>query len=329
MIVLNIDISVIIVNYKSWSHLQKCLESLIKITDTAFIFEVIVVDNCSKDDQLEIFKSNFKSVKFIENSANNGFANGCNFGAAQAIGTYLLFLNPDTIANKTAIEQLWQTAKSFPKYGIISCQQIDEKGNPNNHDKLFMSPSRMFGLFRIFYKIVNQSKLNERFNQFREVIFPDWVSGSVVFISKDWFNKVNGWCEDYWMYYEDVDLCKRITNSSGKIALLQNVSIIHAHGGSTRINVKIKALTKSEVIISRHVYIQKYFKGISRLMMQFFMIANQILVNLLMGLVGMILFFKPKFRIYFYLAINIFTYYLSSLFKQEWLSYRSVNYKHK
>lgn len=323
-----IDISIIIVNYRGWNHLQKCLESLINITDSVFSFEVIVVDNCSNDDQLEIFKSDFKSVKFIENSGNNGFANGCNFGAAQADGTYLLFLNPDTIANKTALEKLLQTSKSYPEYGIISCQQIDEKGKPNNHDKLFFSPNRLFGLFRFFYKIFHQSELNQRFNQFKEVIFPDWVSGSVVFISKDWFNKVTGWCEDYWMYYEDVDLCKKISDTGGKIALLKNVSIIHAHGGSTRINVKTKALTKSEVIISRHVFIYKYFKGFSRFLMQFSMIANQILINLLMGLIGLILFFKPKFRVHYYLAINIFTYYLGLPFKQQWLSRRSVNYKH-
>lgn len=328
MTVSNTDISVIIVNYKSWSHLQKCLNSLIEINSQKFSFEVIVVDNHSDDGQLETFKIDFKSVKFIENTGNNGFANACNFGVAQAKGTHLLFLNPDTIANEMALEQLIQTSKLQPDYGIISCQQVDENGKLNNHDKLFFSPSRMFGSFRFFYKIFHQSELNQRFNQSKEVVFPDWVSGSVVFMSRTWFNKINGWCEDYWMYYEDVDLSKKVTDAGGKIVLLKNVNIIHAHGGSTRINVKIKALTKSEVIISRHVFIHKYFKGLTCFVMQSLTIVYQIVINFLMGLIGIIIFFKPKFRVYYYLAINIFTYYLGLPFKHQWLSLRSVNYKH-
>lgn len=328
MVVSNIDISVIIVNYKSWHHLQKCLQQLSIINSDKFIFETIVVDNCSNDGLLESFKSDFKAVNFIENSGNNGFANACNLGASKAQGDYLLFLNPDTLANTEALEELLQTAQQHPNYGIVSCQQVDEKGKPNNHDKLFFSPGTMFGLFRIIFKLIHYSDLKQRFNPAKAIIFPDWVSGSVVFMSRSWFNKVKGWCEDYWMYYEDVDLSKRITLAGGKIALLKNVRIIHAHGGSTRINIKTKALTKSEVLISRHVFIYKYFKGLTRIIMQSTIVVYQIVINFLTGLLSILLFFKPKFSVHFYLAINIFTYYFGLPFKQQWLSHRSVNYKH-
>jgi len=323
----NIDISIIIVNYKSWKPLRKCLQQLVAIQSTEFNFETIVVDNCSDDGQLALFKSDFIGVKFFENSGNNGFANACNFGAFRAKGAYFLFLNPDTLANAQALEALLQTAKQHPDYGIISCQQCDEKGNLNNQNKLFFSPSRMFGLFRIVYKIAHQSYLNQRFNKSKSIVFPDWVSGSVVFISRSWFEKVKVWCEDYWMYYEDVDLCKKVSELGGKIALLKTVTIIHAHGGSTRINVKTKALTKSEVLISRHVFIHKHFNGMTRFSLQFITVFYQLLINSLMGLLGLLLWFRPKFKVHYYLSVNIFKYYFRLPFRWEWLSERSVNYK--
>ncbi|NQW36141.1 MAG: glycosyltransferase family 2 protein [Flavobacteriales bacterium] len=322
-----IDISIIIVNYKGWIHLRNCLKSLGGIHSDTFNFEVIVVDNCSNDGQLAQFILDFNGVNFYKNTGNNGFANACNLGADKAKGNYFLFLNPDTIANTKALEVLLETAIKYPDYGILSCQQYKENNKRHNHEKLFLAPSRMFGLFRVFHKLFNANKLKERFDISKEIIFPDWVSGSVIFISRDWLKKVNGWCNDYWMYYEDVDLCKKVTQAGGKIALLRTASIIHYHGGSTRINYKTKALTKSEVIISRHVYVNKYFKGFTRFFMQLVLITHQIISKLILGIFGMILFFIPKFKVNRFLAENVFKYYYEAINNKTWLSIRSTNIK--
>ena len=121
-----VDISIVIVNYKSWNDLKDCLQSIITINSSKFTMETIVVDNQSNDGRLEEFKTLFPSILFIENSGNNGFANGCNLGASNAKGNYLFFLNPDTIINKDAVLKLWKTTYKNPDYGIVSCLQTDE-----------------------------------------------------------------------------------------------------------------------------------------------------------------------------------------------------------
>jgi GT2 family glycosyltransferase len=323
----SIDISVVIVNYKGWTYLKNCLKALVDIAETPFTFEIIVVDNCSNDGRLEQFKAAFKTVDFYKNSGNNGFANACNFGANKAQGHYLLFLNPDTIANAKALSKMFETAKNNPDIGALSCVQINQKGKIHEYKKIFLSWCTLFGFFRIFYRIINRTLLNNQFDTLKEIVYPDWISGSVVFISRMWFEKVGGWCDDYWMYYEDVDLCKRLSDIGAKIAVLQDVNIKHYHGGSTRINYSVKALTKSEVIKSRHIYINKYFTGLKRLLMHIFIMVFQMLYKLILGIFGVLFFFVKSGVLHRKLFKEIYLYYFSLPFTKAWLSKRSVNYK--
>ena len=94
----NVDLSVVIVNYRSWALLTKCLDSF-KEYPPKLNYEIIVVDNDSKDDQFDKFNKKFTDIKMIANSGNYGFSSGCNLGASVACGKYLLFLNPDTTIN--------------------------------------------------------------------------------------------------------------------------------------------------------------------------------------------------------------------------------------
>ena len=322
-----IDISIIIVNYKGWQHLKKCLKSLVAIKETSFNFEIIVVDNCSNDGFLSKFQSEFKSVNFYLNTGNNGFANACNFGADKAKGHYLLFLNPDTIANAKALEKMLKTAQENPDIGALSCLQVNQKGQVNDYKKVFLSLGTLFGIFRIFYRIINKAKLKEQFSDSINIVFPDWISGSVVFISRLWFDKVGGWNNDYWMYYEDVDLCKRLSDKGAKIAVIREAKIKHYHGGSSRINYSVKAVTKSEVIKSRHVFIHKYYKGKKPFLMQFLSMKMQLFIKLILGLVGLLFFFLKKASFHTKLFKEVIFYYFGLPYKLAWLSKRSVNYK--
>ena len=144
-----VDISIVIVNYKSWNDLKDCLQSIITINSSKFTLETIVVDNQSNDGRLEEFKILFPSILFIENSGNNGFANGCNLGASNAKGNYLFFLNPDTIINKDAVLKLWKTTYKNPDYGIVSCLQTDESNNKYTEIRFFPKLSTLFGLSRV------------------------------------------------------------------------------------------------------------------------------------------------------------------------------------
>ncbi|MDP2088030.1 MAG: glycosyltransferase family 2 protein [Flavobacteriaceae bacterium] len=322
-----IDITIVIVNYKSWKHLSNCLDSILKIKQDEFLLEVIIVDNHSNDGVFNDFSSKYTSFKFIENTANNGFSNGCNLGARNAQGDFILFLNPDTIVNKQAILTLFQLAENNPNYGIVSCNIINSKGGLNKIEKIFPSFSSLFGFTRVIYRIINYNQLKEKYDVSKEIVFPDWVTGAVVFMSKEWFQKIGGWNEDYWMYSEDVDICKKVSNNGGLVALTRNAEIIHHHGGAARINTKTVALTKTEVIISNHVYINNHFTGFLKVLSLIILVLVILTTNFLLAIIGTIFFYIPKLKVRLLIFTNIIKYYTKAIIKGTWMSEKAMNFK--
>jgi GT2 family glycosyltransferase len=321
-----LDISIIIVNYRGWKALDECLESIDSISTTTFTFEVIIVDNFSNDGQFPDFKQKYSKFTFIENTGNNGFSNGCNFGAAIATGNHFLFLNPDTKLTLEALETLLQTAVSHPEIGILSCLQINENNVFYKQNNLFPALGRFFGISRAIFRKLNKAKLEKRFNTTTDLFYPDWVTGAVIFISRNWFDKIKGWNEDYWLYFEDVDICKKVSDLGGKIAVTRKATIFHQHGGASRLNVKTKALTKTEVIISKHVYISNQFPTGIQIYLQSLLIFGVLLEKTLLSIVSLFLFFIPKLMVNRLMLKNVSVYYFNALQKQTWISPRAMNY---
>lgn len=313
-------------NYRGWKSLDECLHSLKEIVSSKLEFEVNIVDNFSNDSKFEAFKKRYSEFNFYENSGNNGFANGCNFGASKSIGEYILFLNPDTKITTDAIERLWETAVSDIEIGILSCLQVNENNLFYNQKKLFPTLGRFFGISRIFYRKLYRNKLKARFETNSDLFYPDWVSGAVVFISREWFDKIKGWNEDYWMYFEDVDLCKKVILNGGKVAITRKTTIFHKHGGASRINIKTKALTKSEVLISKHVYVANHSSKWVQILIQSLLIANVLVSKLFFSIISLFLFFIPKLIVHRLILKNIILYYNNAVRNQTWISPRSMNY---
>lgn len=320
------DISIITVNYRGWEALDACLRSLANLTSPGISFEVIVVDNDSGDGKFEEFQKEYTDFKFLKNSGNNGFSNGCNLGAKNASGKYFFFLNPDTTLTSEALEELWKTSESHPEIGILSCLQINENGKYYNQKNLFPSFWRFFGLSRSIYRKLNSEKLKNKFTVQDGLFYPDWVTGAVIFISRDWFGIVNGWNEDYWLYLEDVDLCKKVRSAGGKVAVDTRTTIFHKHGGASRVNIKTKAVTKTEVIISKHVYISNHFPVHQKLILHPLLIIGEMVEKLLLSVLGIILFFIPKLKVNILILRKLLGYYLNAIKTRSWKSPRSVNY---
>jgi len=314
------DVSIIIVNYKSWKHLKDCLDALMQVTEENFTLEVIIVDNKSDDGKLKEFSEKYTQFIFIENSGNNGFANGCNTGAIHSEGSHLLFLNPDTIATETAIDSMLKCLQKNSNYGIVSCNQLNNNGSFEDSDRIFPNTFTLFGLTRAIYR-----KFRKATKETDTILFPNWVSGSVVFMSREWFQKVNGWNEDYWMYFEDVDISKKVRDNGGEVALLKNVNIIHNHGGASRINIKTARITKTEVIISKHVYIKNHFKGVKQFLLLLLVVLNNVIFKTILAVIGICFFFILKLKLSLYLFNELVNYYFQSLRKGSWLSKRSMN----
>ncbi len=306
------DLSVIIVCYKGWGRLNKCLESLDAFTLKSFSMEVIVIDNNSGDGKIDDLVSRFPGFRFIKSWINGGYAYGCNLGAASAHGDVFMILNPDTIVSEPEIGKLLVKTRSDPQNYIVSCRQVREDGKECPATGKFPALSFQFPFPR---------------KDEGTVSFPDWVSGSLMLIRNETFFRLNGFDESFWMYFEDVDICRRARNAGGNIAFFSDIEIEHNHGGSSRTDQRTTSITKCEVMASRHFYIHKHFKGLERFLLQSMSIIDNLLTGFLSGVTGLILFFVPKLSVRFLILIRLIAYYSGSIYRRSWISTRSVKFK--
>lgn len=216
-----IEISIIIVNYNTADFLRNCLRSIEeKLID--FSYEVIVVDNDSPRRNIEELPSEFPTVRFILRKENDGFGSGCNYGAGLCSGKYLLFLNPDIILIDDSVKKLKDYLDKNPNCGIVSGLLVDENSSVLYCFNDF--PSFMWEFYHLIgygydekiHKLINKKEIinNEKFET-------DWFHGAYFMINKDYFFQTGGFNENYFIYYEDVELCYK----SKKIMNRKNICI--------------------------------------------------------------------------------------------------------
>ncbi len=317
-----IDLSIIIVNYKCWDVLARCIDSFNKYKPHTN-YEIIIVDNDSQDGKFNSFQQQFHEIKLIANKGNYGFSSACNLGADNAKGDFLLFLNPDvTLTSSPAIDEMFNFAKANTNVGITSCRTIYPNGK-REREVAFLSPWLTIGWLRALYKFALSRKIANKFPENKNIWYPEWVAGSVILIQKDFFKKIGKWSEDkFWMYSEDPDICLKSNKNGKKIALLRNVEIKHQHGGSSRRNTKTTAITKSEVVTSSHVFIHEHSSSINRVALHLVIMVNTLTSWLLRTLITLPFFWKDFFKANLFTLIAIIKYYLSVLIRWNWKSKR-------
>ena len=304
------DLAIIIVNYKSWNKLELCLESI--KNQSNITIQIIVVDNYSNDNKLIDFQKKHKRVHWIKNKDNLGFAKACNIGASRSESKWLLFLNPDTILNTDSLSSLILFSNFHKEHRLIGIKQLNKNKINANAYGLFLNIWTINGLFRIFNRIfrgLTYKKMNTK-----NISSPDWISGSFVLVRKTDFLKLDGWNEKYWMYYEDMDLCKRAEYLNLKVSLFNNWDCIHFHGESSRKNRTITVMTKTEVIKSSHIYIQNHFKNLNALNLHIILIFSRF-ISLSFGSI----FLSVKRHI----LMNCLMYWRRGLFSGDWSSNRA------
>jgi GT2 family glycosyltransferase len=257
-----VDLSIIIVNYNVKEFLQNLLHSLEKASSN-ISKEIIVVDNASDDGSVELLKSKFPKIKLIENKTNLGFGKANNQALNIAAGKYLLMINPDTIVGEDTLEKTISFFKSHGEAGLAGCKILNPDGT------LQLACRRSFpGPWTSFCKVTRlsslfpKSKIFARYNltyldenQTYEV---DAVSGSFMMMTKDAYNKVGGFDEEFFMYGEDLDLCYRIQKAGFQVFYVHDTQIIHYKGESTRRS----ALDETKVFYdAMHLFVKKHLSG--------------------------------------------------------------------
>ena len=287
----DLNLTIVIVNYRSWDSLSLCLNSINKKCN-----KVIVVDNYSNDDQLEAYKKKYSWVNWIENSKNFGFSKACNIGAQKVKTKWLLFLNPVTIIPENTLKELIPFCDKKLTQNIITISQYKGKNKNTYPFGIFPNFLNLFGLMRFLERTfvkTNKSKTKIAKN---EIGYPDWVSGSFFLIKNKDYLRLNGWDESYWMYCEDVDFCYRANKLGIKSVIINKFSCFHKHGGSSRLNFDSTVKAKSHVIISTQNYILKNFdKKYNKVIIIYYLFFE------ILELIILSLFFKIKRNKLFYL----------------------------
>ena len=234
------DVSIVIVSWNVEMLLKKCLESVIAHT-SGVSYELIVVDNASTDGTHEMVRS-FKSVVLIQNTKNKGFAAANNQGIAIAKGRHVLLLNPDTAYIENSIAQILEFTNTHERAGVIGCQL-------KNNDYSIQPSVRRFP--RVVDLVVILLKLHKIFpslsNRYMCASFNyeqparvDQVMGAFFFITEQALKQAGGLEDRYFIWFEEVDYCRRVARAGFEIWYTPTTSVIHYGGQSFMQQTTIK-----------------------------------------------------------------------------------------
>lgn len=252
------DISIIIPNYKSEVYLKNNLESVYGWINPQINGEIIIVNNDESED-LEKIKKEFPNVGIINHKKNVGFGAACNLGAKTAKGRYLLFLNPDCEIISKKAGKIINEMESDGNIGILGGQLID--GNGKIQKWCAGAEANLLNLFR---NNLGFSKSCDIWKN-KAKIEADWVSGTAMFLKKELFEKICGFDENFFMYFEDMDICRRIRKDGKKIIYFPEFKIKHLGGRSYK-NEKIQ---KKHYYDSQEYYFEKHCGKIQASMLKF------------------------------------------------------------
>ncbi len=217
-------VSIIIINYCSYNYTAKCIRSVQSVLHSD-AYELIVIDNASDDGSAEKLRKQFANIIVHREENNRGFGSANNVGAKLAKGEYLFFLNNDTELIEDCITPLINILQHQPKVGIVAPKLL----YPNGAFQL--SYGKFPGLYNEWK--TKKKKENSIVSPISEIQV-DWVSGAAFCISKNLFTDVAGFDEEFFMYFEDIDLCKKVYQKEYQILYVPTVSLIHYKGKSRR-----------------------------------------------------------------------------------------------
>lgn len=248
------DLSIIYVNFNTTELLRESLQSL-RDHSSGVSYEVIVVDNASDEPpKLD------PNAKLIRSRENLGFGRGNNRGAGEAKGEFLLFLNTDAfISAETKLPEIIKYLRKHPKVGALLPRLVDREGrvqptqvahDPSLWRILLDKPIRLFpGRLRRRFGWVSLD-----FNQPDKAVSVDVAVAAALFVHRDVFKQIGGFDPDFFMFFEDSDLCRRIREAGCSVEFHPEWQITHLWGSSIASNRKRKEL----YFRSQSVYLAKH-----------------------------------------------------------------------
>jgi hypothetical protein len=232
-----VELSIIIVNWNSKEYVRKCVASILANT-FGVNYEIIVVDSGSFDGCGDLLSLAYPEIRFIQSQDNVGFARANNLGAAQAQGSFFLFLNPDTEVRPGAIEHVFRHASRLTDLGVAGCRLLNTDGS--------LQTSCVQSLPTILNQVLDADALRRWFPSARlfgtaALFVPgpgprevEAISGAFMMIRRHVFERLGGFSVEYFMYGEDLDLCFKSRCHGFRNYYVAEAIVIHHGGGSTQ-----------------------------------------------------------------------------------------------
>jgi GT2 family glycosyltransferase len=254
-----VKLSIVIICWNDLKVISDCLRSIYSGTHSTE-FEVIVSDNGSTDGSIEFIRTNFPRVHVIENGANLRFSKGNNVGIQASTGEYVLILNPDTIVHEGALDRWMEFADEHPEAGGFGCRILNRDGSYQGCARPFPTVwgEWVSALFLRPFGYLSDVFLSDKYlwwkgNTVREI---DWQAGCALLVRTELLKRLGGFDEQFYYYYEEVDLCHRIWDAGYPIVYTPDVTITHLVGQSVK---SFRVAFEIDKLRNRYRYFYKYF----------------------------------------------------------------------
>jgi GT2 family glycosyltransferase len=259
-----VDLTIAIISYNTRDLLLACLKS-IQDTTKDVDYELIVIDNASSDGSATAVRAQFPQARVLANQDNGGYAKACNQAVAIGTGQYVLFLNSDTVMRAHTLCRMVTCLDTQPDVGAVSCLQRNEAGQvlrscfpfPSVRDHL-----RHAAWIQTIIKQLGSDASELDFTVSQDV---EWANGACLMVRKGLFEQLGGFDNRVFMYFEDVDLCRRIHQQGYRVRHAADGEVVHLIGRSSaehrdQLNVQWE--------LSRILYVEKHFWWLERLIMK-------------------------------------------------------------
>lgn len=280
-----IKLAIVIVNWNTVDLVSKCLESIKKNLPVG-THEVYVVDNASSDNSVEIIKKNFNWVKLIANDKNLGFAKANNQVLKKIKTEFAFILNPDTLIKKNSIKPLQDFLKNNPQTAMCGPALLNKDGSIQHFGMYRKKPSLLqtllfyTDLYRISIKVkFLTQKFWESDVEKKEITEVDQIPGAAMMVRTTALKKVGFFDEDYPFWFEDVDLCNKLTKSGFKLCYVPEAEITHLVGGATD-RWRDRAKKETRFWKSLFIYFDKNKSHLESVLVKLIIISSQIFMLL-------------------------------------------------
>jgi GT2 family glycosyltransferase len=280
------DVTVIVVNYNT-AHLLDQMFAALETARGALKLQVIVVDNASLDDSVEILRTRFPKVELIKNRTNVGFGRANNQALPRVCGRYVLLLNPDAFVAPDTLQKTVDFMDAHPRCGVLGVKLVGSDGELQSSCRYFPTPLNFFvastGLNRFFPKAHLVDDMSWDHATVREC---DWVTGCYYLVRREVIKRVGLFDPRYFLYYEEVDHCRAVRQAGWIVIYYPFTQVVHIAGESAESEGLLNPCRQVSAlqIESELLYFRKHF-GVLGLMTFMALSVLSDVINACKGLV--------------------------------------------